>query len=268
MMKYLAIMLMCFALNLNAQYILNGSFENFNYEYEWEYFEGGCVTGLSNSAYNFYIQNSTAFGNSTQGIMPDTCSDFYAWGGIPQHGEYQLLMGRKLDEIWEERYSAISLELSDTLTEGEWYKLSFYMKKPPPPTSEDDDDNVKNNIVDIGLSTYPDAFGLHIFTSELPQYDWGLVETVFQAPADIKHITCIPVLAPKKSFIEKNSVFLDNFVLSTDTTLSVSVQELHKPKQLLRIVDVLGRESKPQLNVPLFYIYDDGTVEKKIVVSD
>jgi hypothetical protein len=52
-----------------------------------------------------------------------------------------------------------------------------------------------------------------------------------------------------------------------DTTTAVAV--LHKPKQLLRIVDVLGRESKPKPkpNVPLFYIYTDGTVEKKIVIS-
>ena len=52
----------------------------------------------------------------------------------------------------------------------------------------------------------------------------------------------------------------------TDTTTAVA--QLHKPKQLLRIVDVLGRESKPKPNVPLFYIYTDGTVEKKIVISD
>jgi hypothetical protein len=30
---------------------------------------------------------------------------------------------------------------------------------------------------------------------------------------------------------------------------------------------VLGRESKEENNVPLFYIYDDGTVEKKIIIE-
>jgi peptidylprolyl isomerase len=36
-------------------------------------------------------------------------------------------------------------------------------------------------------------------------------------------------------------------------------------RKLLKIVDVLGHESKATTNMPLFYIYDDGTVEKNIV---
>ena len=38
-------------------------------------------------------------------------------------------------------------------------------------------------------------------------------------------------------------------------------------KQLINIVDLLGRESKDLKNQPLFYIYDDGTVEKKIILE-
>ena len=37
--------------------------------------------------------------------------------------------------------------------------------------------------------------------------------------------------------------------------------------QLTKIVDLLGRESKDLKNQPLFYIYDDGTVEKKIIIE-
>jgi len=37
--------------------------------------------------------------------------------------------------------------------------------------------------------------------------------------------------------------------------------------QLTKIVDLLGRESKALKNQPLFYIYDNGTVEKKIIVE-
>jgi hypothetical protein len=35
----------------------------------------------------------------------------------------------------------------------------------------------------------------------------------------------------------------------------------------LRTIDVLGRETKGAKNEPLFYIYDDGTVEKRIVIE-
>ena len=37
-------------------------------------------------------------------------------------------------------------------------------------------------------------------------------------------------------------------------------------KKLLKVTDLLGRETKAT-NQLLFYIYDDGTVEKKIVIE-
>ena len=52
------------------------------------------------------------------------------------------------------------------------------------------------------------------------------------------------------------------------TTCGVSaIEENSTTKQLLKITDVLGRESKPTPNVPLFYRYDDGTVEKKLIIE-
>jgi hypothetical protein len=36
---------------------------------------------------------------------------------------------------------------------------------------------------------------------------------------------------------------------------------------LLKVTDLLGRETKGTKNAVLFYIYDDGTVEKRIVVE-
>ena len=38
-------------------------------------------------------------------------------------------------------------------------------------------------------------------------------------------------------------------------------------KSLIKVVDVLGRESKGLKNQPLFYIYDDGTVQKKMIIE-
>ena len=38
-------------------------------------------------------------------------------------------------------------------------------------------------------------------------------------------------------------------------------------RQLFKIVDILGRDAKGKNNEPLFYIYDDGTVEKRIVIE-
>ena len=44
------------------------------------------------------------------------------------------------------------------------------------------------------------------------------------------------------------------------------IEEHSTNKELLRTIDVLGRETK-ETNQPLFYIYDDGTVEKRIVIE-
>ncbi len=38
-------------------------------------------------------------------------------------------------------------------------------------------------------------------------------------------------------------------------------------KQFLKVIDMLGRNVKGTKNTPVFYIYDDGTVEKKIIIE-
>ena len=38
-------------------------------------------------------------------------------------------------------------------------------------------------------------------------------------------------------------------------------------KKLLKAIDGLGRDIKPKSNSPVFYIYDNGTVEKRIVIE-
>ena len=43
-----------------------------------------------------------------------------------------------------------------------------------------------------------------------------------------------------------------------------AIEEHTTNKKLLRTIDILGRETK---NQPLFYIYDDGTVEKRIIIE-
>ncbi len=45
--------------------------------------------------------------------------------------------------------------------------------------------------------------------------------------------------------------------------------ENHLPinRSLIKITDLLGRETKGSKNQPLFYIYDDGTVEKRITID-
>ena len=47
---------------------------------------------------------------------------------------------------------------------------------------------------------------------------------------------------------------------------AIENERLNK-KKVIKITDVLGRETKEVKNTPLFFIYDDGTVEKKIILE-
>jgi hypothetical protein len=51
---------------------------------------------------------------------------------------------------------------------------------------------------------------------------------------------------------------------STNCPPPSAIQEHTINKELLKVTDLLGRETKGKTNEPLFYIYDDGTVEKRI----
>ena len=48
---------------------------------------------------------------------------------------------------------------------------------------------------------------------------------------------------------------------------TTGIEELSTNKKILKVTDLLGRETKGTKNAVLFYIYDDGTVEKRIVVE-
>jgi hypothetical protein len=59
----------------------------------------------------------------------------------------------------------------------------------------------------------------------------------------------------------------DNDIISFSVVNSVGIEEQTTKKELLRTTDLLGRETTDIKDGVLFYIYDDGTVEKKIILE-
>ena len=57
--------------------------------------------------------------------------------------------------------------------------------------------------------------------------------------------------------------FFNQMSLSTST----SIQEHPIKNKLIKVVDILGRETEKVRNTLLFYIYDDGTVDKQIIFN-
>jgi hypothetical protein len=59
----------------------------------------------------------------------------------------------------------------------------------------------------------------------------------------------------------------DNDIITFNVVNSVGIAEQTAKKELIRTTDLLGRETKRIKNKSLLYIYNDGTVEKKVVIE-
>jgi len=99
-------------------------------------------------------------------------------------------------------------------------------------------------------------------------YNWGTVQF-----GGSPNLFCIQVDDPNYSSISANWLWSDFMVdplqygYSTNCGWPSAVEEHITNKELLKVTDILGRETKPKANTPFIEIYDDGTVEKRIVIE-
>ncbi|MBT5089821.1 MAG: hypothetical protein HOM24_01930 [Flavobacteriales bacterium] len=63
----------------------------------------------------------------------------------------------------------------------------------------------------------------------------------------------------------------DVYLLKTDgngnVTSTYNIPTPNSNRKLEKLVDILGKQTKPQTNIPFIEIYDDGTVEKRITIE-
>ena len=235
-------------------------------------------------------------------------SSYPSWSIEAQEGDWFIVPSAKgfnyIDingdtlPFWFDQ-NAFSLELSDTLTTGSWYTLIYYIKYKHPPGGYPN--FYLPGRLSVGMSHYADSFGVIIDTSAYTDTIWQQQNIHFQATDNFAHITCRPV----REQFGGNWAFVDNFVLVFDSTgiytppplsyncnnnacidpgdgsgayatLSAcqtacitSINEMPpQEKQLLKIIDVLGKETKATTKGQiLFYLFSDGTVEKRIFVE-
>jgi len=107
--------------------------------------------------------------------------------------------------------------------------------------------------------------GRNLITTNLGDTEWQKYTWVFKTQNVEEYLTIKAGL----NGVINHFLLLDDFTLvETEEPLTTGVNEVAQhEKQLLKIVDILGRESKPNSNTPLFYIYSDGTVEKKLIIE-
>ena len=268
------VILFCCAFTIKAQQnlVLNGSFELNS--------TTSCTNSFSdNLIYSNYVSYSESFGvEHSSGLyhLPCwVCSPSLLWGGHPQDGNWVLgLDGRHeilvvpppLDTtVHNIKQGKVSLELATPLLDNKRYKLSFYAKSPPTDIPTSFCITKKGNFVEVGISNIDTVFGILLLTTSLADTSWLEYTYVFETQNGEQYIT---IQAGLNDTINQ-SILLDNFVLTeTEEPLTTGVNEVPKvEKQLLKIVDILGKESSSNKKGLLFYIYSDGTVEKKLIIE-
>ena len=145
---------------------------------------------------------------------------------------------------------------------------------PPPPPITDEFDSTLSNIqktismansgpntgtcqffINLVDNTYLD-FDKPPFTSKHPVF--GITTSGFNIVEDIGDVQTnfndVPYI----------DVIMDSVRISDNQTYTNFFSDNYNSK-LLKIVDILGKETYPHLNTPLFYIYENGMVEKIII---
>jgi len=122
--------------------------------------------------------------------------------------------------------------------------------------------DAKNNYINVGISSNNNSFGTHLFTSPLGDSVWTQYSVIFNTQNAEEYVTVEAGTGDTANWI----IDIDNFVL--EQVIGNAVHEVNgNNRKLLKIVDVLGRETPYKKNTPLFYRYNDGRVEKMIVVE-
>ena len=144
---------------------------------------------------------------------------------------------------------------------------------PPPPPITDEFDSTLSNIqktismansgpntgtcqffINLVDNTYLD-FDKPPFTSKHPVF--GITTSGFNIVEDIGDVQTnfndVPYI----------DVIMDSVRISDNQTYTNFFSDNYNSK-LLKIVDILGKETYPHPNMPLFYIYENGRVEKYI----
>jgi hypothetical protein len=78
-------------------------------------------------------------------------------------------------------------------------------------------------------------------------------------------LECINVDDSNYSSLNWTSIDSQHYFSESCSNIT-SVIEHTESKELLKVKDLFGRETN-QTNQLLFYIYDDGTVEKKVIIE-
>ena len=124
-----------------------------------------------------------------------------------------------------------------------------------------------NQLTSLDISQNINLLYLDCKYNQLTQLDLrngnniNMVVVLFENP----DLFCINV--DDENWSTMNWTNIDSTMFFSANCNPSAIQDHSTNKELLKVTDLLGREIKGKKNEPLFYIYDDGTVEKRIVIE-
>jgi hypothetical protein len=248
----------------NAQIsVLNGSFENHTFtNCDWEITKPFWE---SNMSYSHSIDTLIS-GWTIQpeiDLLTDTCTNVLNTPPPAIDGEWYIGLQSSIYPGLSPFRDAITLELSDSLVVGNWYNVSYYHHRGENVPITATSITVYPARGRVGISLYADELGDSVFTSSYSINTWTQESFIFQALIPAKHLSYVGLREPGARW-----TMVDHFeIREVEAPPPSSIAEYNSEPKLLKVVDMLGRESKPKSNTPLFYIYDDGTVEKRITIE-
>ena len=113
------------------------------------------------------------------------------------------------------------------------------------------------------------GFGCHIFTHLTQNSTRDTLDFQFE-------VTFNSLFFEDNTTVNGNLILSDisttginpvNIILYNDTINSSYPSNIRLNKKVIKTVDFLGREINPNVGIPLIEIYDDGSIEKKIVIE-
>ena len=136
----------------------------------------------------------------------------------------------------------------------------------------------ENNLKELDVSNNTFLIGLYCDKNELHTLDisHGNLQNVthngwsYMFDVRTNPLSCISVTSSDLNWANANlssSVYLNNSMYFSDSCISspVNIEYQETSKNLVKIIDILGRGTLENSKKILFYIYDDGTIEKKFM---
>ena len=124
-----------------------------------------------------------------------------------------------------------------------------------------------NQLANLDLSNNINLFEVNCSNNELTSLSLkngnpsGLV---FCTATNNPNLLCVEVDNISYAYINWQ---IDNIAVFSTNCNPSSISEVNIKRRLIKVVDLFGRQVARESNTTLFYIYDDGSVEKRIILE-